>query len=209
MPSVVFVAGPPPFRPEETAECAGGKLQIDAEVVEFLDHRPRQNRGVDPPDRIDEVVHDEVGAGEHRPVEAFDRIGAAEGVFQLRRGPDSFMGRRGTLFRLFRVRLRSGFRGVGLRFFLLFSRLRSERCHLFLHCRRSGFLRLPGPASGPCKKSKKKGKKQQQTLSLHHSIPSEVALTRNITVFQRKYNPSERLFRKAAPEVALRSRQFQ
>ena len=52
-------------------------------------------------------------------------------------------------------------------------------------------------------------KKQQQTLSLHHSIPSEVALTRNITVFQRKYNPSERLFRKAAPEVALRSRQFQ
>ena len=208
-----LVAGPLPLRPEETAECAGGKLQIDAEVVEFLDHRPRQNRGVDPPDRIDEVVHDEVGAGEHRPVEAFDRIGAAEGVFQLRRGPDSFVGGRGTLFRFLRLfrcfrcfRFRSGFR-----FLLLFGRLRPDRYHLFLRFRRSGCFRLSGAASDSGKKGKKKGRQQQQqTLSLHHSIiPSDVAMPRNITAFRRKYNPEERLFEKAAPEFALRSRRFQ
>ena len=102
-----LVPRPPPFRPQQTAEQPAGIFQVQAGVVNRLDHRPRQNRGVDPPQGIDHPVHQKVGAGEHRTIEALDRIGTAKRHLDFARSPAAAQN---DLFHLHRRR-RGNFRG--------------------------------------------------------------------------------------------------
>ena len=108
-----LVTSPPPLRPEQAAESAGWELEVDAEIVDLLDHRSRQNRCVDTANRIGDILHHEIRTGEHRSVEPLKRIFTCKLVFQSRRRPGTagILLRHGSCFRCFR-RFRRGLRGL-------------------------------------------------------------------------------------------------
>ena len=81
-----------PFGAAEAAERMGGKFQIFADIVEMFDHRTRQNRRINPPHRVRNPDHHEIGDAEHRPVESLYRIRPAQFIGQLRQRPRPRMG---------------------------------------------------------------------------------------------------------------------
>ena len=85
-----LIPRPPELGPAETAERPGGKFQVHAEIVELLDRRARQDRSVDPAERIDDIFHAEIRHREHRTVESLDRVVAGQGEREFARRPRPF-----------------------------------------------------------------------------------------------------------------------
>ena len=82
-----LVPRPLEFGAEQAAERAGREFEIHAEIVELLNRGARQDRCVDPSERIDHVVHPEIRHREHRTVEPLDRVAPGEFKDQFARRP--------------------------------------------------------------------------------------------------------------------------